>query len=118
MKMKENNYSNNTFTTRYSYGNTDSEYVFTCKGRPFAVLVSDNLPTPTSNLLDFDLVKSLGLKVIDLQCRNRKFAFAGNKRRILACPPPCFVASDLNTLLCRQWQDEATDGHQGDDRHS
>ena len=56
--MKVNNYSNNgnnAFTTCYSYGNTDSEYVFTCKGRPFAVLVSDNLPTPTSNLLDFDL---------------------------------------------------------------
>ena len=81
--MKVNNITGNNnqaFTTRYSYGNTDSEYVFTCKGRPFAVLVSDNLPTPTSNLLDFD--KSLGLKVIDLQCR--KFAFAGNKRRILS----------------------------------
>ena len=83
--MKVNNITGNNnqaFTTRYSYGNTDSKYVFTCQGRPFAVLVSDNLPTPTSNLLDFDLVKSLGLKVIDLQCR--KFAFAGNKRRILS----------------------------------
>jgi hypothetical protein len=83
--MKVNNITGNNnkaFTTRYSYGNTDSEYVFTCKGRLFAVLVSDNLPTPTSNLLDFDLVKSLSLKVIDLQCR--KFAFAGNKRRILS----------------------------------
>ena len=82
--MKVNNITSNNnqaFTTRYSYGNTDSENVFTCKGRPFAVLVSDNLPTPTSNLLDFDLVKSLGHKVIDLQCR--KFAFAGNKLRIL-----------------------------------
>ena len=79
MKVSNNN---NPFTTRYSYGNTDSADGFTCKGRPFAVLVSDNLPTPTSNLLDFDLVKSLGLKVIDLQCR--KFAFAGNKRRILS----------------------------------
>ena len=99
MKVNNNiNNSNSAFTTRYNYGNKDSEFVFTCKGRPFAVLVSDNLPTPTSNLLDFDLVKSLGLKVIDLHCR--KFAFAGN------------------TLLCRQWQDEATDGHQGDDRHS
>ena len=81
--MKVNNITGNNnqaFTTRYSYGNTDSEYVFTCKGRLFAVLVSDNLPTPTSNLLDFD--KSLGLKVIDLQCR--KFAFTGNKRRILS----------------------------------
>merc|ERR1712079_13745 len=114
MKMKENNYSNNTFTTRYSYGNTDSEYVFTCKGRPFAVLVSDNLPTPTSNLLDFDLVKSLGLKVTDLQCR--KFSFAGNKMRILgrvSTAVQCLdqgrvsgnyhikalVVSDLNTVL-------------------
>ena len=82
--MKVNNITGNNnqaFTTRYSCGNTDSEYVFTCQGRPFAVLVSDNLPTPTSG----------GYSA--------------------ACPPLCFVASDLNTLLCRQWQDEATDGH-------
>ena len=81
MKSNNNNNSNNAFTTRYSYGNKDSEFVFTCKGRPFAVLVSDHIPTPTSTLLDYDLVKSLGLKITDLQCR--KFCFAGNKLRIL-----------------------------------
>ena len=114
MKINNNDGNNNAFTTRYSYGNHDSEYVFTCKGRPFAVLVSDNIPTPTSTLLDFDLVKSLGLKVTDLQCR--KFSFAGNKLRILgrvSTAVQCldegkvsgnyhikgFVVSDLNTLL-------------------
>ena len=69
------------FTTRYSYGGRDQEYVFCCRGRPFAALVSQNLPTPTSSLIDFDLVKTLGLKVTDLQCK--KFFFAGNKMRIL-----------------------------------
>ena len=114
MKINNNNGNNNALTTRYSYGNHDSEYVFTCKGRPFAVLVSDNIPTPTSTLLNFDLVKSLGLKVTDLQCR--KFSFAGNKLRILgrvSTAVQCldegkvsgnyhikgFVVSDLNTLL-------------------
>ena len=69
------------FTTRYSYGGRDQEYVFCCRGRPFAALVSQNLPTPTSSLIDFDLVKTLGLKVTDLQCK--KFFFAGYKMRIL-----------------------------------
>ena len=69
------------FTTRYSYGNREQEFVFCCRGRPFAALVSPNLPTPTSSLLDFDLVKTLGLKITDLQCK--KFYFAGNKMRIL-----------------------------------
>ena len=114
MKSNNNNNSNNAFTTRYSYGNKDSEFLFTCKGRPFAVLVSDHIPTPTSTLLDYDLVKSLGLKITDLQCR--KFCFAGNKLRILgriSTAVQCldqgrvsgnyhikgFVVSDLNTLL-------------------
>ena len=69
------------FTTRYTYGSRDQEYVFSCRGRPFAALVSPNFPTPTSSLLDYDLIKSLGLKLTDLQCK--KFYFAGNKFRIL-----------------------------------
>ena len=69
------------FTTRYTYGNSEQEYVFSCRGRPFAALVSSNLSTPTSSLFDYDLIKSLGLKLTDLQCK--KFFFAGNKFRIL-----------------------------------
>ena len=69
------------FTTRYSYGSCEQEFVFCCRGRPFAALVSPHLPTPTSSLLDFDLVKTLSLKMTDLQCK--KFYFAGNKMRIL-----------------------------------
>ena len=101
-------------TTRYKYGNDDSEYIFTCKGRPFAVLASAHLPTPTSPLLDYDLVRSLGLKMTDLQCR--KFAYAGNRLRILgrvSTAVQCLdqgrvsgnyhikalVVSDLNTVL-------------------
>ena len=69
------------FTTRYTYGSQDQEYVFSCRGRPFVALVSPNYPTPTSSLFDYDLIKSLGLKLTDLQCK--KFFFAGNKFRIL-----------------------------------
>ena len=69
------------FTTRYSYGSSDQEFVFCCRGRPFAAMVYSNLPTPTSSLIDYDLAKSLGLKVTDLQCK--KFCFTGNKMRIL-----------------------------------
>ena len=73
--------ANNIFlTTKYDYG-VDNEYVLTCKGRPFAVLVSPSLQTPTSSLLDYDLVRSLGLKLTDLQCR--KYSLGGSKYRIL-----------------------------------
>jgi len=69
------------FTASYQYGNTEEEYVFACKGRPFAALISDNLPTPVSNLIDHNLVRDLGLKMTNLQCR--KFHYAGHKMRIL-----------------------------------
>lgn len=69
------------FTTINKYSSHEQEFVFVCKGKPFATLVSSNLPTPTSNLVDFDLVRDLNLKMTDLQCR--KFYFAGNKFRIL-----------------------------------
>ena len=65
----------------YKYGNDEKEYVFCVKGRPFPCLVSPYLPTPTASLLDYDLVRSLGLKMTDLQCQ--KFSYAGFKMRIL-----------------------------------
>jgi len=72
---------NKTFTTNYKYNAFEQEFVFCCKGKPFATLVSSNLPTPTSNLVDYDLVKDLNLKMTDLQCQ--KYHFAGNRFRIL-----------------------------------
>ena len=90
MKYNNYNYNNNDsmFTTMYKYGSRggstlagDKEYVFACRGRPFAALVSAHIPTPYSTLLDYDLIKKLGLKVTDIQCR--KFSFAGHKLRIL-----------------------------------
>ena len=65
----------------YSYGNEDKEFVFCVKGRPFPCLVSPHLPTPTSSLLDYNLIRDLGLQMVDLQCQ--KFSFAGFKMRIL-----------------------------------
>lgn len=69
------------FTASYVYGSSDEEFVFACKGRPFAVLVSDNIPTPATNLIDHNLVRELGLKMSDLQCR--KYFFAGHRMRVL-----------------------------------
>ena len=68
-------------TMYYQYGNDEREYVFSVKGRPFPCLVSPYLPTPTATLLDYDLVRSLGLKMTDLQCQ--KFSYSGFKMRIL-----------------------------------
>ena len=65
----------------YEYGNSEKEYIFCVKGRPFPCLVSPWLPTPTASLLDYELVKSLGLKMVDLQCQ--KFSYCGHKMRIL-----------------------------------
>jgi len=63
------------------YPNQEKEYIFCVKGRPFGCLTSPHLPVPTSSLVDFNLVKDLGLKMSDLQYS--KFCFAGNKMRIL-----------------------------------
>ena len=65
----------------YEYGNKEKEFVFCVKGRPFPCLVSPHLPTPTASLLDYNLVRDLGLKMTDLQCQ--KFSFSGFKMRIL-----------------------------------
>ena len=73
--------SGSVFTTSYLYGSTDEEFVFACKGRPFAALISDNLPVPASTLIDHNMVRDLGLKMSNLQCR--KFHFAGHRMRIL-----------------------------------
>ena len=69
------------FTTSYQYGDHNEEYVFACKGRPFAALISNILPTPDTNLIDHNLVRELGLKMTNLQCR--KFHYAGHKMRVL-----------------------------------
>ena len=71
-----------TITETYQYGGgNEHEFVFSCRGRPFTALLSSFLPTPTSTLIDYELVKDLNLKMTDLQCR--KFHYAGHKMRIL-----------------------------------
>ena len=68
-------------TLTNNYVNGDEEYVFAVKSRPFACLVSPHLPIPTTSLIDYDLISSLGIKMSDLQCQ--KFYFGGHKMRIL-----------------------------------
>ena len=65
----------------YKYGNDSQEYVFCVKGRPFPCLVSPHIPTPTASLVDYHLVRDLGLQMTNLQCQ--KFSFCGFKLRIL-----------------------------------
>ena len=57
------------------------EFVFSMKGRPFAMLSTQKLPVPTTSLIDFTLVSELGLKMSDLQCS--KFSYGGQKFRVL-----------------------------------
>ena len=65
--------NNKYLTTSYKYPSSDQEFIFACKGRPFAAMVYSYFPSPTSNLLDYDLVQKLGLKITDIQCK--KFHF-------------------------------------------
>jgi len=87
---------NNDFTTSYKYNSEEQEFIFCCKGKPFATLVTSNIPTPSSNLIDFDLIRDLGLKMTDLQCR--KFHYAGNKFRILGKVSTTVQCIDKGTL--------------------
>ena len=63
------------------YPNQEKEHIFACRGRPFGCLTSPHIPTPTSTLMDYSLVKDLGLKMSDL--RYQKFSYCGHKLRIL-----------------------------------
>ena len=55
--------------------------MFSCKGRPFTAMVSTEIESPTSMLIDFELVRDLNIKMLNLQCK--KFTFAGFNMRIL-----------------------------------
>ena len=63
------------------YPNEEKEYIFCIKGRPFGCLVSPHLPTPTFTIIDYNLVRDIGMKMSDLQYT--KFSFGGQKMRIL-----------------------------------
>ena len=64
-----------------TYQNEEKEYIFAVKGRPFGCLASPHLPAPVSTLLDYNLVKDLGLKMYDL--KYEKFTYGGMKMRII-----------------------------------
>ena len=76
-----NNISKISPTLCNDYPNQEKEFVFAVKGRPFGCLVSPYLPTPTSTIIDYNLVRDIGMKMTDLQYT--KFCFAGQKMRIL-----------------------------------
>ena len=68
-------------TTSYKYDDEEEEFIFCVKGKPFPCLVTSKLPTPSSTLLDFGMVRELNLKMSNLQCK--RFMFAGHRLRIL-----------------------------------
>ena len=81
-KLKGKRKSESKFITLcYDHYPEQREFVFAIKGRPFSMLTTPKLPTPTSTLIDHNLVKELGLKMDDIQCS--KFTFAGHRFRIL-----------------------------------
>ena len=68
--------------TTFNLGqNGEKEFVLACKGRPFSLLTSPQLPTPPVNYVDYGLIQDLRLRMNDLQCR--KLFFGGEKLRIL-----------------------------------
>ena len=79
MKSKSN--LNYDVTTNYIYSNSEQEYVFCYRARPFAMLSSSHFPTPTSSYVDHRLVMELGMKITDVGCK--KLSFAGKKLRML-----------------------------------
>ena len=68
-------------TAHQDYSPEMKEYIFAIKGRPFAMLSSQKLPAPPVSLIDYDLVRDLGLEMHDLQCT--KYTFGGARLRIL-----------------------------------
>ena len=83
---------NNIQTLCYNYSERETEYVFAYRGRPFAVLKSNNFPTPASSFVDHHLVMELGLKMKDVQCK--KISFCGKKLRMLgkvSCTVQCII---------------------------
>ena len=77
--MKVNN--NYHQTTTYNYNINECEFVYCYKSRPFAVLSSSLLPTPSSSYIDHRLVQELGIRMTDVGCK--KISFAGKKLRML-----------------------------------
>ena len=83
-------------TMKYIYGNQEEEFVFCHKGRPFAILMSPHLPTPSSTFIDHLLVKELGIKMTEIQCK--KLSYCGEKLRILgkvSCTIQCVKEGNI-----------------------
>ena len=67
-------------TLSYKYGE-EEEFIFCVKGKPFPCLVSPKLPPSTETLLDYAMVRELGLKMKNLQCK--RFSYANYNMRVL-----------------------------------
>ena len=72
---------NANLTASHHYPDSDSEFVFSYRGQPFAAAVTSNCPAPTSTLIDFAMVRDFKMKMTDFKCQ--KFSFANQKLRIV-----------------------------------
>ena len=72
---------NANLTASHHYPDSDSEFVFSYRGQPFAAAVASNCPAPTSTLIDFAMVRDFKMKMTDFKCQ--KFSFANQKLRIV-----------------------------------
>ena len=57
------------------------QFIFAIKRWPFAMLSIPKLPVPPMSLINFNLVRDLGLEMHDLQ--STKYTIGGRKLRIL-----------------------------------
>lgn len=55
--------------------------MFSVRKRPFGMVTSPSLPTPTTSFIDFSLVEKLGLPVTDLHYQ--KLTYCDKKMRII-----------------------------------
>ena len=72
---------NANLTASHHYPDSDSEFVFSYRGQPFAAAVASNYLAPTSRLIDFAMVRDFKMKMTDFKCQ--KFSFANQKLRIV-----------------------------------
>ena len=87
--MIPNTYNDAAFTMSYSYDSADKEYVFSCRGRPFVALVSTNLPTPSSSLLD---------RVYRAYHRGKSDSSLSKDKDAPECPAPQGVKNSITGL--------------------
>ena len=75
------------------------QFIFAIKRWPFAMLSIPKLPVPPMSLINFNLVRDLGLEMHDLQ--STKYTIGGRKLRILG-RKTLQTIQEVGQLTCEQ----------------